>query len=41
MQLEEKLIAKWPEACRRAGISEIPMPEDMMRAITQVVGRVS
>ena len=41
MRREATLIAKWPEACRRAGIDEIPMPDDMMRAITSFVGRVS
>ena len=41
MRREETLIAKWPEACRRADIDEIPMPDDMMRAITSFVGRVS
>ena len=41
MRREATLIAKWPEACRRAGIDEIPTPDDMMRAITSFVGRVS
>jgi hypothetical protein len=28
---ETTLIAKWPEACRRAGVGAIPMPDHMMR----------
>ena len=41
MQREATLIEKWPEACRRAGISAIPMPDDIMREITSFVGRAS
>ena len=41
MRQEETLIAKWPEACRRAGVGAIPMPDHMMRAITSFVGRAS
>jgi hypothetical protein len=41
MRREATLLAKWPEACRRAGIAAIPMPDDMMRAITLFVGRTS
>src|SRR5215831_7666089 len=41
MRREATLIAKWPEACRRAGVGAIPMPDDMMRAITSFVGRAS
>jgi hypothetical protein len=38
---EATLIELWPEACRRAGVGAIPMPDDMMRAITSFVGRAS
>ena len=38
---EAMLIEKWPEACRKAGVGAIPMPDDMMRAITSFVGRAS
>jgi len=41
MRREATVIAKWPEACRRAGVGAIPMPDDMMRAITSFVGRAS
>jgi hypothetical protein len=41
MRREATLIEKWPEACRRAGVGAIPMPDDIMRAITSFVGRVS
>ena len=41
MRREAALIAKWREACRRAGVGAIPMPDDMMRAITSFVGRTS
>jgi hypothetical protein len=41
MRREAALIEKWPEACRRAGVGAIPMPDDMMRAITSFVGRAS
>jgi hypothetical protein len=32
MRQEPALIAKWPEACRRAGVN-VPMPEVFMRGI--------
>jgi hypothetical protein len=41
MQRESMLIAKWPEACRRAGVGAIPMPDHMMRVITSFVRRAS
>jgi hypothetical protein len=41
MRREATLIEKWPEARRRAGVGAIPMPDDMMRAITSFVGRAS
>jgi hypothetical protein len=41
MRREAMLIAKWPEACRRAGVGAIPMPDHFMRAITSFVGRAS
>ena len=41
MRREAELIAKWPEACRRAGVGAIPMPDHMIRAITSFVGRTS
>jgi hypothetical protein len=41
MQREAELIAKWPEACRRAGVGAIPMPDVVMRGITSFVGRAS
>jgi hypothetical protein len=41
MRREATLIAKWPEACRRAGVGAIPMPDDMMRAITSFRERAS
>src|SRR5262245_51215399 len=37
MRQDATLIAKWPEACRRAGVGAIPMPHHMMRAITSFV----
>jgi hypothetical protein len=41
MRQAATLIAKWPEACRRAGVGAIPMPDHMIRAITSFVGRTS
>jgi hypothetical protein len=41
MRREAALIEKWPEACRRAGVKPMPMPDEMMRAITSFVGRAS
>lgn len=41
MRREAMLIAKWPEACRRAGVGAMPMPDDIMRSITSFVGRAS
>jgi hypothetical protein len=41
MRREGILIAKWPKACRRAGVGTMPMPDDMMRAITSFTGRAS
>ena len=41
MRREAALIEKWPEACRRAGVEPMPMPDEMMRAITSFVGRPS
>jgi len=41
MRREATLIELWPEACRRAGVGAIPMPDEMMRAITSFVGRPS
>jgi hypothetical protein len=39
MRREAELIAKWPEACRRAGVGAMPIPDEFMRAITSFVGR--
>ena len=41
MRREAELIAKWPEACRRAGVGAIPMPDEVMRGITSFVGRAN
>jgi hypothetical protein len=41
MRREAELIAKWPEACRRAGVGAIPMPDEMIRGITSFLGRAS
>jgi hypothetical protein len=41
MRREATLMEKWPEACRRAGVGAMPMPDDVMRAITSFVGRVN
>ena len=41
MRRQAMLIEKWPEACRRAGVGAITMPDDVMRAITSFVGRAS
>jgi hypothetical protein len=41
MRRQAVLIEKWPEACRRAGVGTLPMPDDIMRAITSFVGRAS
>jgi hypothetical protein len=41
MRRQAALIEKWPEACRRAGISAIPMPDQMMREITSYRGSAS
>jgi hypothetical protein len=41
MRLEGALIEKWPEACRRAGVNPMPMPDHMVRAITSFVGHAS
>ena len=41
MGREAALIEKWPEACRRAGVRPMPMPDHMMQAITSFVGRAS
>jgi hypothetical protein len=41
MRRQAMLIEQWPEACRRAGVGAIPMPDHMMRAITSFVGRAS
>jgi hypothetical protein len=41
MRREEALIAKWPQACRRARVGAIPLPDDMMRAITSFRGRAN
>jgi hypothetical protein len=41
MRREAELIAKWPEACRRAGVGAMPIPDEFMRAITSFVGRAS
>ena len=41
MRREAVLIEKWPEACRRASVGAMPMPDDMVRAITSFVGRAS
>jgi hypothetical protein len=41
MQREAVLIGLWPAACRRAGVSVMPMPDHAMRAITSFVGRAS
>ena len=41
MRREAELIKKWPEACRRAGVGAIPMPDEIMRGITSFVGRAS
>jgi hypothetical protein len=34
MRQDATLIAKWPDACRRAGVGAMPMPGHMLRAIT-------
>jgi tripartite-type tricarboxylate transporter receptor subunit TctC len=41
MRRQAVLIEKWPEPCRRAGVGTLPMPDDIMRAITSFVGRAS
>jgi len=41
MRRQAELIAKWPEACRRAGVGAIPMPDEFMRGITSFVGRAN
>jgi hypothetical protein len=41
MRREAELIAKWPEACRRAGVGAMPIPDEFMRAMTSFVGRAS
>jgi hypothetical protein len=41
MRREEALIAKWPEACRRAGVGPMPMPDGITRTITAFRGRAS
>jgi hypothetical protein len=41
MRREAMLIAKWPEACRRAGVGAIPMPDHVMHAIISFGGRAS
>jgi hypothetical protein len=38
MQREAIMIAMWPEACRRAGVSVIDMPHDVLHAITRSSG---
>jgi hypothetical protein len=41
MRRQAMLIERWPEACRRAGVGAIPMPDHMLRAITLFAGRAS
>jgi hypothetical protein len=41
MRREATLIAQWPEACRRAGVGVLPMPDHFMRAIASFVGRAN
>jgi len=41
MRRQAELIAKWPEACRRAGVGAIPMPDEFVRGITSFVGRAN
>jgi hypothetical protein len=41
MRREAILIEQWPEACRRAGVGAIPMPNHTMCAITSFVGSAS
>jgi len=41
MRRQAELIAKWPEACRRAGVGAIPMPDEFLRGITSFVGRAN
>ena len=41
MRRQAELIAKWPEACCRAGVGAIPMPDEFVRGITSFVGRAN
>jgi hypothetical protein len=41
MRRDKKLMALWPEACRRAGVAVSDMPEDVMRRIVGLVGQPS
>jgi hypothetical protein len=38
---EAKLIAAWPDACRRAGVPVIEMPTDVLHRLAGVKGRPS
>jgi hypothetical protein len=39
MQFDKALVALWPEACRRSGIRESNMPQELMRCLLSLVGR--
>lgn len=41
MQLDEKILLLWPEACRRAGIAVIEIPADIAQRIASATGRAS
>jgi hypothetical protein len=41
MRRDEKLMALWPEACRRAGVAVSDMPTDIIRAVAALKGRPS
>jgi hypothetical protein len=38
---EDLLIELWPEACRRVGISVMPMPHDIIPHLNRFAGRAS
>jgi hypothetical protein len=41
MRREGVLIEKWPEACRRAGVGAIPMPDDFLDSIVRRTGKLT
>jgi hypothetical protein len=41
MRREDLLIELWPEACRRVGISVMPMPHDIIPHLNRFAGRAS